>query len=46
MIEQKRRMPFIPTEAPDKGVHVIEFTGDKHEGRYGFLNDVYNIDTL
>lgn len=43
IVEQKKRMPFIPT---DKGidVKVTEFTGEKFNGRYGLLNDVYNAD--
>lgn len=44
LIEQKDRMPFIPTEDPQKGIHVIEFTGNKYVGRYGFLNDVFNAE--
>ena len=43
MIEQKERMPFIPSENPKKGIHVIEFTGSKNVGRYGFLNDVFSF---
>lgn len=42
MIEQKERMPFIPKENPANGIHIIEFTGNKYVGRYGFLNDVFN----
>jgi hypothetical protein len=42
MIEQKKRMPFIPEENGNRGVHVIEFTREKNSGRYGFLNDIYN----
>lgn len=37
MIEQKERMPFIPKENPANGIHIIEFTGNKYVGRYGFL---------
>lgn len=44
MIEQKERMPFIPEENPANGIHIIEFTGDKYLGRYGFLNDVFNAE--
>ena len=44
MIEQKERMPFIPEENSDNGIHIIEFTGDKYVGRYGFLNDVFNAE--
>lgn len=36
-------MPFIPSENPKKGIHVIEFTGSKNVGRYGFLNDVFSF---
>lgn len=42
IIEQTKRMPFIPSENEEDGVHVIQFTRNKGEGRYGFLNDVYN----
>ena len=42
IVEQTKRMPFIPEEDDEKGVHVIEFTRNKNKGRYGFLNDVYN----
>lgn len=44
MIEQKERMPFMPEENPANGIHIIEFTGDKYVGRYGFLNDVFNAE--
>jgi len=37
-------MPFIPDESDEDGVHVIKFTRNKEEGRYGFLNEVYNPD--
>ena len=37
MIEQKERMPFIPKENPANGIHIIEFTGNKYVGRYGFF---------
>lgn len=42
IIEQKDELPFIPNEDASKGVHVIEFTRNPKEGRYGFLNDVVN----
>lgn len=42
MVEQKKRMPFIPEENSNLGIRVIEFTRKKDSGRYGFLNDVYN----
>lgn len=43
LIEQKKRLPFIPDEDEKKGIHVIEFTGEEKTGRYGFLNDVTNL---
>ncbi len=42
IIEQKKRMPFIPQESSEKNIHVIEFSRNRLSGRYGFLNDVYN----
>lgn len=42
IIEQTKRLPFIPNESDADGVHVIQFSRNKAEGRYGFLNDVYN----
>lgn len=42
MVEQKKRMPFIPQESENGEIHVIEFSKEKDTGRYGFLNDVYN----
>ena len=42
MIEQKERMPFIPEENSDNGIHIIEFTKDKYVGRYGSLNYVFD----
>ncbi len=42
IVEQTKRMPFIPDESEENGVHVIRFTRNKEDGRYGFLNDVYN----
>lgn len=35
-------MPFVPTESEKDGVHVIRFSRNRQEGRYGFLNEVYN----
>lgn len=42
IVEQKKRMPFIPKEDYDAGIHIIEFSRNKSEGRYGFLNEVFN----
>lgn len=42
IIEQKDELPFVPVEDTANGVHVIEFTRNPKEGRYGFLNDVVN----
>jgi len=42
IIEQTKRMPFVPSENEVEHVHVIRFTRNKGEGRYGFLNEVYN----
>ena len=42
LVEQTKRMPFIPSEDEEKGVHVIRFTRNKQEGRYGLLNEVFN----
>ena len=42
IVEQTKRMPFIPDESDEYGIHVVQFTRDKNEGRYGFLNEVYN----
>jgi hypothetical protein len=42
IVEQTKRMPFIPDESDENGVHVIRFSRNKDEGRYGFLNEVYN----
>lgn len=42
VVEQTKRMPFIPDESDEKGIHVVQFTRDKNEGRYGFLNEVFN----
>lgn len=42
IIEQTKRMPFIPSEDEKKGVHVIRFTRNKEDGRYGLLDGVYN----
>lgn len=42
IVEQKKRMPFVPQEDNEKRIHVVEFSRNKASGRYGFLNDVYN----
>ena len=42
IVEQKKRMPFIPKESAEAGIHIIEFSRNKNSGRYGFLNDVFN----
>lgn len=42
IVEQTKRMPFVPDESDENGVHVIKFSRNKEEGRYGFLNEVYN----
>ncbi len=42
IVEQTKRMPFVPDESDENGVHVIKFSRNKEKGRYGFLNDVYN----
>lgn len=42
IVEQTKRMPFVPDEDGEKGVHVIRFSRNKEDGRYGFLNEVYN----
>lgn len=42
IVEQTKRMPFIPDEDKEKKIHVIRFTGNREEGQYGFLNDVFN----
>jgi hypothetical protein len=42
IVEQTKRMPFIPDESDENGVHVIRFSRNKDEGRYGFLDEVYN----
>lgn len=42
ILEQTKRMPFVPNESDEDGIHVVQFTRNKNEGRYGFLNDVYN----
>jgi rRNA maturation endonuclease Nob1 len=41
-VEQTKRMPFIPETNIQAGVNTTIFTHDKNNGRYGFLNDVYN----
>ncbi|MDD3307948.1 MAG: AAA family ATPase [Acetobacterium sp.] len=42
IVEQKKRLPFVPQEDDESGIHVIEFSRNIESGRYGFLNDVYN----
>nr|DAZ62492.1 MAG TPA: ATPase [Caudoviricetes sp.] len=42
IVEQTKRMPFIPDESEENGIHVIRFSRNRNEGRYGFLNEVYN----
>ena len=42
IVEQKKRMPFIPKESAEAGIHIVEFSLNKNSGRYGFLNDVFN----
>lgn len=42
VIEHKDKIPFVPKTDITKGIHVTEFTKNKHSGRYGFLNDVVN----
>ena len=44
IVEQSKRMPFIPEDSDEKSVHVIRFSRNKNEGRYGFLNEVYNLE--
>lgn len=46
IVEQTKRMPFVPDENAEAGIHVIRFSRNKNEGRYGFLNDVYNPEDL
>lgn len=42
LVEQIKRMPFIPEEDEKNGIHVVQFSRNKAHGRYGFLNEVYN----
>ncbi len=42
IVEQTKRMPFVPDESDENGIHVIKFSRNKEDGRYGFLNEVYN----
>lgn len=42
IVEQTKRMPFIPDDSDENSVHVIRFSRNKEKGRYGFLNEVYN----
>lgn len=41
-VEQAERMPFMPVENEDAGIHVELFSKNVKAGRYGFLNDVYD----
>ena len=42
VIEHKDKIPFVPKTDEARGIRVTEFTMNKHIGRYGFLNDVFN----
>jgi len=42
IVEHTKRTPFIPEENEGNHVHLIRFTKDKRNGRYGFLNEVFN----
>lgn len=42
VIEHKDKIPFVPKTDESKGIRITEFTMNKHSGRYGFLNDVFN----
>ena len=44
IVEQSKRMSFTPGYSGEKSVHMIRFSGNKNEGHYGFLNEVYNLD--
>ena len=43
IVEHKEKLPML--DSIESHVNVIEFTGDKNHGRYGFLNDVFNYET-
>ncbi len=42
IIEQTKRMPFVPETDTEHNVQVTLFSKNKEDGRYGFLNEVYN----
>lgn len=42
VIEHKDKIPFVPQTDITKGICVTEFSMNRHSGRYGFLNDVFN----
>lgn len=42
VIEHKDKIPFVPKTDESKGIRITEFTMNKHSGRYGFLNNVFN----
>lgn len=45
IIEHKEKLPNLESITKDApNVNVIEFTGVKNHGRYGFLNDVFNYE--
>lgn len=46
IVEQTKRMPFVPKENDEAGIHVVRFSRNKNEGRYGFLNEVYNPEDM
>ncbi|MEE0873670.1 MAG: AAA family ATPase [Ruminococcus sp.] len=46
IVEQTKRMPFVPEENEEAGIHVVRFSRNKNEGRYGFLNEVYNPEDM
>lgn len=46
IVEQIKRMPFVPEENEEAGIHVVRFSRNKNEGRYGFLNEVYNPEDM
>ena len=46
IVEQINRMPFVPEENEEAGIHVVRFSRNKNEGRYGFLNEVYNPEDM
>lgn len=37
IVEQTKRMPFVPEENEEAGIHVVRFSRNKNEGRYGFF---------